>query len=149
VEVQRPDGDREELPYDRLLLGTGAVSIQPKLPGADLPGVFALRWMGDTLELAGFIEQHQPQRALIIGGGYIGMEMSEALTRRGLQVTVVEAMPSVMTTLDADLGERVAAELRRNGVDVVSDTRIERIEQDAMGSGSSAPAAWISRRIWC
>ena len=128
VEVQRPAGGVDRLPYDKLLLGTGAVSIRPQLPGADLPGVFALRWMGDTLKLAAFIDERRPRDALIIGGGYIGMEMAEALTHRGLAVTVVEAMPSVMTTLDRDLGERVAAELSRHGVEVVTDTRIEAIE---------------------
>jgi NADPH-dependent 2,4-dienoyl-CoA reductase/sulfur reductase-like enzyme len=133
VEVQRPDGGRDRLPYDTLLLGTGAVSIRPSLPGADLPGVFPLRWMGDTLSLAAFLEEHRPRNALIIGGGYIGMEMAEALTHRGLEVTVVEAMPSVMTTLDPDLGGRVAAELTRHGVEVLTGTRIEAIEPDGDG----------------
>jgi len=133
VELQRPDGDRERLPYDKLLLGTGAVSIQPKLPGADLPGVFPLRWMGDTLTLAAFLEERRPRDALIIGGGYIGMEMAEALIHRGLKVTVVEAMPSVMTTLDPDLGGLVAAELSRHGVEVLTDTRIETIEPEGDG----------------
>ncbi len=133
LEVACPDGRMETLPYDRLLLGTGAVSMRPNLPGIDLPGVFLLRWMGDTLKLAAFIEERGPQTALIIGGGYIGMEMSEALTRRGLDVTVVEAMPSVLTTVDADLGECVGAELTRHGVKVVTDTRIEAIEPDSSG----------------
>ncbi len=133
LEVECPDGSLEIIPYDRLLLGTGAVSIRPSLSGIDLPGVFLLRWMGDTLKLAAFIEERKPQTALIIGGGYIGMEMSEALTRRGLDVTVVEAMPSVLTTVDADLGDRVGAELTRHGVKVVTDTRIEAIEPDQSG----------------
>jgi NADPH-dependent 2,4-dienoyl-CoA reductase/sulfur reductase-like enzyme len=130
VEVQGPDGGLAQLPYDKLLLGTGAVSIRPRLPGADLPGVFALRWMGDTLKLAAYLEERRPRQALIIGGGYIGMEMAEALIHRGLAVTVVEAMPSVMTTLDRDLGERVGAELTRHGVEVLAGTRIEAIEPD-------------------
>ncbi len=128
VEVQGPDGVLEQLAYDKLLLGTGAASIQPSLPGIDLPGVFPLRWIGDALGLAAFLDERRPRRALIIGGGYIGMEMAEALTHRGLEVTVVEATPSVMTTLDPDLGERVAAELGRHGVEVLTDTRVESIE---------------------
>lgn len=130
VEVQRPNGILTQLTYDKLLLGTGAVSIRPNLPGTDLPGVFPLRWMGDTLRLAALLDERRPQRALIIGGGYIGMEMAEALTHRGLAVTVIEAMPSVMTTLDPDLGERVGAELTRHGVEVLAGTRIEAIEPD-------------------
>ena len=128
VDVQRPDGGSEQLPYDKLLLGTGAVPIQPNLPGIDLPGVFPLRWIGDTLKLAAFLDERRPRTALIIGGGYIGMEMAEALTHRGLDVTVVEATPSVMTTLDPDLGKRVAAELIRHGVEVLTGARIEAIE---------------------
>ena len=128
LEVQHPDGSLEQLAYDKLLLGTGAVSIRPNLPGIDLPGVFSLRWIGDTLKLAAFLDERRPRTALIIGGGYIGMEMAEALTHRGLAVTVVEAAPSVMTTLDPDLGEQVAAELGRHGVDVLTNTRVEAIE---------------------
>ena len=134
VEVRRPDGETETLPYDKLLLGTGAVSVRPSLPGIDLPGVFPLRWMGDTLALDDFLRARGPlpaqRTALIIGGGYIGMEMSEALTRRGLRVTVVEAMPSVLTTVDPDLGARVGAELGRHGVEVITETQVEGIEAD-------------------
>lgn len=128
LEVQRPDGGLERLAYDKLLLGTGAVSIRPNLPGIELPGVFLLRWMGDTLKLAAFLDERRPQTALIIGGGYIGMEMAEALTHRGINVTVVEAASSVMTTLDPDLGEQVAAELGRHQVEVITDTKVEAIE---------------------
>ena len=130
VEARRPGGETETLSYDKLLLGTGAVSIRPPLPGIDLPGVFPLRWIGETLALDAFLRTRQPRSALIIGGGYIGMEMSEALTRRGLSVTVVEAMPSVLTTVDPDLGARVGEELHRHGVEVITETRIEGIEAD-------------------
>ena len=143
VEVRRPDGATETLHYDKLLLGTGAVSIRPPLPGIDLPGVFPLRWMGDTLALDGFLRTRAPRSALIIGGGYIGMEMSEALTRRGLCVTVAEAMPSVLTTVDPDLGARVGEELGRHGVEVIAETQVEGIEADGdalvvRGSGGFA-----------
>jgi NADPH-dependent 2,4-dienoyl-CoA reductase/sulfur reductase-like enzyme len=130
VEVRGPGGETETLSYDKLLLGTGAASIRPPLPGIDLSGVFPLRWMGDTLALDDFLRTRAPQSALIIGGGYIGMEMSEALTRRGLRVTVVEAMPSVLSTVDPDLGARVGEELRRHGVDVITGTQVEGIEAD-------------------
>jgi NADPH-dependent 2,4-dienoyl-CoA reductase/sulfur reductase-like enzyme len=145
VEAMRPDGDLVQLPYDRLLLGTGATSIRPRLPGADLPGVFALRWMGDTLKLAAFLDERRPRDALIIGGGYIGMEMAEALTHRGLRVTVVEAMPSVMTTLDPDLGERVGAELERHGVEVLTGSCIEAIEPDGDALATHG-SGWLLRR---
>jgi NADPH-dependent 2,4-dienoyl-CoA reductase/sulfur reductase-like enzyme len=134
IALRRRDGAAVMLPYDKLVLGTGAASIRPPLPGLDLPGVFPLRWIGDTLALDDFVRSREPhgapQRALIIGGGYIGMEMSEALTQRGLRVTVVEAMPSVLTTVDTDLGAQVGQTLRRHGVEVRTGTRIEQIDTD-------------------
>jgi NADPH-dependent 2,4-dienoyl-CoA reductase/sulfur reductase-like enzyme len=146
VQVRGPDGGSETLPYDKLLIGTGAVSIRPKLPGIDLQGVFPLRWMGDTLALDDFLRTRAPRSALIIGGGYIGMEMSEALTRRGLSVTVVEAMPSVLTTVDPDLGARVGAELGRHGVEVITETRIEGIKADG-GALAVRGSGGFARRV--
>jgi len=130
VDVQRPDGTLETLSYDKLILGTGAVSIKPKLPGIDLPGVFTLRWMDDTLRIHSFLEERLPKTAVIVVGGYIGMEVTESLTRRGIAVTVVGAMPSVMTNLDPDLGSSVGSELSRHGVEVRPGTMVERIIAD-------------------
>lgn len=127
VSVQRPEGGKVVLPYDKLVLGTGAVSIKPNLRGVDLPGVFLLRWMEDTLRIHDFLKERKPNSAIIVGGGYIGMEMTEALTRHGIAVTVVEFMPSLLTTVDPDLGARIAAELSRHGVEVVTNTMVEAI----------------------
>ena len=145
VEVRRPDGESETLPYDKLMLGTGAISVRPPLAGIDLPGVFPLRWIGDTLALDDFLRTRVPRSALIIGGGYVGMEMSEALTRRGLRVTVVEAMPSVLTTVDPDLGARVGEALGRHGVEVVTETRIEGIEVDGDALGVRGSGGFARR----
>lgn len=129
VRIRTPEGNVETLGYDKLVLGIGAVSIRPPFPGIDLPGVFSLRWMGETLAIDTFIKERTPNKAVIVGGGYIGMEMTEALTHRGVAVTVVEAMPSVMTTVDPDLGAKVGAELALNGVDIRTDTMVQEITE--------------------
>jgi pyruvate/2-oxoglutarate dehydrogenase complex dihydrolipoamide dehydrogenase (E3) component len=98
-----------------------------------LPEVSPLRWMDDTLRFHAFIGERKPRTAPIVGGGYIRMEMSEALTRRGIAVTVVEAMPSVLTTVDPAMGARAGGELIRHGVEVVTGTLIEGIEAEDAG----------------
>jgi len=129
VSVRDEQGQTKPLEYDRLILGTGAVSITPEIQGLDLPGVFALRWMGDTMAIENYLNERRPQSATIIGGGYIGMEMAEALTTRGLDVTVIEYAESVMTTLDPDLGRQVSEKLAEHGVRVANGVGVKTIEQ--------------------
>jgi len=121
------------LEYDTLILGTGAVSVCPDISGVDLPGIFTLRWMGDTFDIERYLKDKKPRSVTLIGGGYIGMEMAEALSRRGLSVTVVEYADSVLTTVDTDLGQRVKAELTRHGVQVVNGVGVQAIESGSDG----------------
>lgn len=123
-------GDLSEHRYDKLLVATGASSIRPPIAGMDLPGVFLLRWIGDTLAFNDFLVTRSPKHVVIVGGGYIGLEMSEALIHRGIEVTVIEMAASVMTTVDLDLGQKVGAELERNGVRVLTNQPISSIEAD-------------------
>ena len=116
--------------FDKLILGTGAASVCPPIAGLDLPGVFLLRWMGDTFAFDDYVMSRSPKSIAIVGAGYIGMEMAEAMTHRGLKVTVTEMAPEVMTTIDPDLGALVAAELRHHAVDVVTRQAIASIIQD-------------------
>lgn len=131
VSVRDPQGRSEAIGYDRLILATGAVSVLPDIPGLDLPGVFPLRWIGDTLAIEEYMEARRPASATLVGGGYIGMEMAEALTRKGLEVTVVEYAPSVLTTVDADLGAQVRETLIRHAVRVVNGVGVEAIVSQA------------------
>ena len=119
--------------YDKLILGTGANSIRPPLPGLDLPGVFLLRWIGDTLAFEHCLTTRSPKHVVIVGGGYIGLEMSEALTHRGIKVTIVEMAPSVMTNIDQDLGRKVGEELERNGISLVMNQAISSIAESNEG----------------
>ena len=123
-------GDRK-LAYDALIVASGATPIRPALPGLDLPGVHVLHTMDDALTLEDVITHARPRSAAIIGAGYIGLEMAEALTQRGLRVTIVEQTDEVLPTVDRELGALVHDELGRHGVEVVTGTRVTAIEQDA------------------
>jgi NADPH-dependent 2,4-dienoyl-CoA reductase/sulfur reductase-like enzyme len=131
VTVTSQHGERQ-LEYDRLVIGTGAVPVRPPIDGLDLPGVQVLHTMADTFAL------HQAlaagaRSAVIVGGGYIGLEMTEAFTARGLAVTLVEQAPSAMPTVDMELGRLLGEELRRHDVQVVNDVTVKAIHQADSG----------------
>jgi NADPH-dependent 2,4-dienoyl-CoA reductase/sulfur reductase-like enzyme len=115
--------------YDCLIIGTGARPIVPDLPGMNHPLVFPLHTMHDNLRLQEHISQRSPRSAVIIGSGYIGLEMADALVHRGLAVTLVGRSPAVLPTLDIELREILESELRRNGVRVLSGTAIQSVEE--------------------
>jgi NADPH-dependent 2,4-dienoyl-CoA reductase/sulfur reductase-like enzyme len=123
------DGTEVSVPYDKLVIGTGAVSRHPPIAGLDLPGVYFLRWMDDSFQIHQHLVEHHPKSAIIVGGGYIGLEMADALTLLGLQVTLVEHSPTVLKTVHSSFGTRVAAELQQHGVTVETGIAVERIEQ--------------------
>jgi NADPH-dependent 2,4-dienoyl-CoA reductase/sulfur reductase-like enzyme len=116
--------------YDQLVIATGATPFRPAIVGGDLPGVFLLRSMDESFAVHDFLSTHAPQSALIMGGGYIGLEMADALTLRGMKVTVVEHAPSILKTVDASLGKLVSDELERHGISVVTSVAVERIAQE-------------------
>ncbi len=129
VLIRDKSGQKSNHAYDKLVIATGANSVRPPIPGLDLPGVFLLRWIGDALAFEEFLERGAPKHVIIVGGGYIGLEMAEALRTRGVEVTVVEMAPSVMTTIDPDLGKRVGSELQRNGVRLAMSQSVSSISQ--------------------
>lgn len=102
--------------YDQLLLATGARPFCPDLPGREAANIFGLSTLQSGIRVQQALERMQPRRAVVVGGGYIGLEMAEALVRRGLQVTLVQRGPEVMETLDPDMGALVSDALRRVGV---------------------------------
>ena len=137
-----PDRGEETLSYDALIVGTGALPVRPPIEGLTGPnalgpedGVHLLHSMGDTFALMQTLERDGLQRAVIVGAGYIGLEMAEGLTARGLHVTQLEQLPEVLPTVDPELGALVHAELDRHGVTVCCDTRVQAIKNAAAGSG--------------
>ncbi|HEX9052271.1 MAG TPA: FAD-dependent oxidoreductase [Anaeromyxobacter sp.] len=109
-------GRRYELPYDALVIATGARAVRPAIRGADLPGVFVLRELTDGAAMKAYLAEAAPRRAVIVGAGYIGMEMAEALRGRGLEVTVIEKTRQILPGFAPPIVEQVGAELARNGV---------------------------------
>jgi NADPH-dependent 2,4-dienoyl-CoA reductase/sulfur reductase-like enzyme len=122
-------GRSRQISYDSLVIGTGAVPARPPIDGLEHPGVFFLRTMGDGFALRDHLAQEQPVSAVVVGGGYIGLEMAEALIRRGIRVTLVEYLPSVLTTVDASLGSLVEGGLTSRGATVVTGVAVESIER--------------------
>ncbi len=116
-------GETRKERFDYLVISTGASPVRLALPGADLPGVFTLRTPEDGLAIREWL--NRARRAVVVGGGYVGLEMAEAFRKRGLAVTVVEARDRVMPQLDPEISEIVGEALVRSGVEVVTGARVE------------------------
>ncbi len=130
VQVVDKAGTIKTLDYDKLIIGTGAVSWKPQISGIDNPGVFFLRWMPDCFQIDEFLNTRKPKTtAIIIGAGYIGMEMAEGLTKRGVKVNVVEFAESVMPSVDIDFGRKIQEMLAQHGITVTNNIAIESIEK--------------------
>lgn len=125
-----PDGKERVFSYDRLVIGTGAVPIKPALPGIDYPGVFLVHSMDDSLAIHQFLQTHRPEHAVIVGAGYIGLEMADALRHRQMGVTLVEKGLSVHPTIDRDWGHHLGQYLVEQGINLHVDTEITAIQQD-------------------
>ena len=130
VSVIGPDGAQSWIDYDELVVGTGAVPVRPPIGGLDVlgpdDGVHLLHSMGDTFALVRTLETASPATALIVGAGYVGLEMAEGLTTRRIAVTQVEMLPEVLPTVDPELGALVHAELVTHGVDVHTSSTVTR-----------------------
>ncbi len=126
-------GSEQALAYDTLIVATGAIPIRPPIVGLDslgpAEGVHLLHTMDDAFALTDTLTNRPTERALIVGAGYIGMEMADSLTVRGLSVTVVEALPQVLPTVDPELATLVEAELVAHRVEVVTGTTVTEIRQ--------------------
>ncbi|HEV2706732.1 MAG TPA: FAD-dependent oxidoreductase [Pyrinomonadaceae bacterium] len=128
VRVREEGAGEREIGYSSLVIATGAQAVCPPLPGRDLAGIFALRHMRDGRRLLNFIERERPRRALVVGAGYIGLEMAEAFAARGLPTTLVQATDKVMNTVGGALRDRVTDELRAHGVEVLLGERVAAFE---------------------
>jgi NADPH-dependent 2,4-dienoyl-CoA reductase/sulfur reductase-like enzyme len=130
----------EVLSYDKLIVGTGAVPVRPRIQGVAGPGalgpddgVHLLHSMGDTFAVMRTLDQAAPASAVIVGAGYIGLEMADALTVRGLRVTQMEQLPEVLPTVDPGLGALVHGELAAHGVEVLTGTTVQAIGKGQAG----------------
>jgi NADPH-dependent 2,4-dienoyl-CoA reductase/sulfur reductase-like enzyme len=130
VDVDAERAGALTLSYDKLVIGTGAGPLEPPIEGWRSAGVFPLHTMHDSFAVHRYLETAKPKRAVIIGAGYIGLEMADALTHRGIEVTVACRPATVLSTVDAEFGRSVAGELQGRGVKVFSSVEAHRIAHD-------------------
>jgi len=118
--------------YDKLILAPGAAPFRPPIPGIDLPGVFTLRNLHDTDRIKERVDQGVKQ-AVLLGGGFISLEMAENLVRRGIATTVVEKNPQILTPFDAEMTTPIVRELEDKGVTLLLGQTAEAVEQTPEG----------------
>lgn len=133
--------------FDQLMIGTGSVPVRPSIPGIDAKGVFGVQTLGEGSALHAAMTDPATRRVVVVGAGYIGMELAEAAKRRGLEVTVVDRSEAPMGTFDPDAGESIAQAIRGLGVQLVLGTGTAAIETSAgrasavhLSDGTELPA---------
>jgi NADPH-dependent 2,4-dienoyl-CoA reductase/sulfur reductase-like enzyme len=137
--VTTADGGEDLIGYDQLVIGTGAVPVRPPIRGLDdlgpADGVHLLHTMGDTFAVMRTLTGTAPAHAVIVGAGYVGLEMADALVTRGLRVTQIEQLPEVLATVDPQLGTLVHSQLAGHGVEVLTGTTVQAITRQHGGPG--------------
>lgn len=127
-------GVRRTVSYDRLVIATGATPARPPIEGLNLPGVFALHTMNDSFRVQQYVTESNPKTAIIIGAGYLGMEMADAFTRRGINASLIGRGQTVFPSVDPELGIVIEHELARSGVNVVNGTEARAISRSSSGA---------------
>jgi NADPH-dependent 2,4-dienoyl-CoA reductase/sulfur reductase-like enzyme len=123
-------GERDE-PFDQLVVAAGSVPTRPDVPGVDAEGIFGVQTLADGVRVRQAVDEREPRRAVVVGGGYVGLEMAEALVRRGLEVALVDRTEQPMaSTLDLDMGDLVADALRAVGVTLHLGEAVDGFEVD-------------------
>ena len=120
--------------YDALVLATGAAPVRPPLPGIDLSGIFSLRTIPDSRRIREQITERKAKRAVVVGGGFIGLETTENLVRRGISVTIVEMLEQVMPPIDPEMAVPIQEHLTANGVSLCLGDGVAGFEQDPVGN---------------
>jgi NADPH-dependent 2,4-dienoyl-CoA reductase/sulfur reductase-like enzyme len=139
----------EEVQYDKLIIGTGAESIKPVIAGLNQPGIFTLRWIDEARAINRYIEEHRVRSVVLVGAGYINLELADALTKRRLQVTLVERNPAVLKTVDIELGRMVEEQLAAQELNVLPRQQVDTITRHsdrlvvALASGKELSAELV------
>lgn len=133
VTVVSKDRGTYEESYDVLVLSPGAKALKPPIPGIESKRIFTLRNIPDTDGIKAFVDSRQAQNAIVIGGGYVGVEMAENLKERGLNVILVEAAPHILAPFDSDIAVVVEKELEDNGVGLILGDGVKSFEENEDG----------------
>ncbi|OIO71842.1 MAG: pyridine nucleotide-disulfide oxidoreductase [Zetaproteobacteria bacterium CG_4_9_14_3_um_filter_49_83] len=123
-----PSGDEYDESYDKLLLSPGAEAIRPKLPGIDSPRVFGLRNIPDLDRIMNYLKDHRPRRAVVIGGGFIGIEVTENLHERGIFTTLVEGTDQILAPLDYEMAAIVHSHMRDKNIELYLQDKVDQFE---------------------
>ena len=142
ISYRGTNGTIESAAYDTLIIGTGAEPVRPEFEGSTLPGVYELHTMHDAFQVKNHLGMTGVRTAIIIGAGYIGVEMADALCHLGLEVTLVGRSRVVFPSIDPEFGVLIEDHLRQHGVDVVNGTEITRVEPAASGLLVTAKDGW-------
>ncbi len=131
VEVKKTNtGETYSESYDVLVISTGSTPLKPPIEGIDSPGIFTLWTVPDTDEIKKFIEERKPKNAVVIGGGFIGLEVAENLHHAGINVTVAEAMDQVMAPLDYEMARLVQNNMVSNGVNLILGDGVSKFKNE-------------------
>ncbi len=143
--VDSRTGEKREYEYTKLILAQGGRPISPPIPGADHNHVFQLWTLDDMDKITAFLDNSKPKNAVVVGGGFIGLEMAESLVKRGLNVTVVEMMPQVMSIMEAEISGFIQHEMRAYGIDIRTSKAVTEINRDhvTLDDGSRIAADMI------
>ena len=134
VTVRELDTDKTyEESYDKLILSPGAKPIRPRLPGMDSPHVFTLRTVEDTFRIHEAASRQKPKTAVVVGGGFIGVEMAENLAALGIAVTLVEKQTQLLSQLDADMASLVHAHMKSKGIQLLLGKSVAGFEDKTSG----------------
>ncbi|HAH60037.1 MAG: FAD-dependent oxidoreductase [Lentimicrobium sp.] len=123
--------------WDDLLIATGASPVVPQSENIDAPGIFSLSTLQSGINVNNFINENKPAKAVIVGGGYIGIEMAEALLARSIEVTIIDMAPQLMTSLDKDMSDQILAYLKEQQVKIFLEETLEKFTKNADGSVNS------------
>ena len=130
--------------YDHLMIGTGARPVRPEVPGIDAGSIFGVDGLQSGVDIQRELDMTDAKRVVVVGGGYIGLEMAEMMAQRGLEVSLIEQAPEVMNTLDADMGARVSNALEDGGVKLYRNESLKKFEA---GQGRVAAVITDQRRL--
>ena len=137
-------GEEETYSYDACVIAVGASPVAPPVPGVNLPGVFTVRTPDDAQNIRAFVDSHQAHRAVVVGGGFIGLEMAENLKDKGLSVTVVDLAPQLLPNIfDPEMALYLRRHLQKQGVQVLTSVMVEGLEGGAAVTGVKTGAGLL------
>ena len=126
-------GETFEEGYDKLVLSPGAKAVVPQLPGVNSKKIFTLRTVEDTFAIKDFVTEHKPRSAVMVGGGFIGVELAENLRQLGLEVTIVQRPSQLLSSFDADMASFIHNQMRKNGIKLALGATVTGFQENAEG----------------